>query len=157
PSTLNVFLKQSSSPLSGRGGCMRRFGTCGSAAAFAVLAITFLPGCGSGTPTDTGFQRPTTLVLSPSADVSLELGKFQAFTATARDKNGTALTLPAPIFFSSSDNNVVQIAANGLACAGRWDSLSNPTTCTQGSVGTAVVTASSMGVASQPATIHVHQ
>ncbi len=95
--------------------------------------------------------------LDPQSDVSLEIGNTVAFTASAQDSTGAALTPSPLISFVSTNPNVVQVASSGLACAGKWDSLTNPQICTPGPVGTAMVNATSGGVTSAPATIHVHQ
>src|SRR5581483_1145798 len=57
----------------------------------------------------------------------------------------------------SSNPAVLTIANNGLACAGTWDSLTNPLVCTAGATGTADVTAVAEGVTSPPVTVYVHQ
>ncbi|MBV9572602.1 MAG: hypothetical protein JOY93_01015 [Acidobacteriales bacterium] len=77
------------------------------------------------------------------------------FTATPQNSQGASIS--APVFFSSSNTAVVTIAANGVVCAGTWDSLNNPTRCTPGPVGSAQITATSQGVSSQPITVYVHQ
>jgi hypothetical protein len=76
---------------------------------------------------------------------------------SAQDSSGNILTGSTPITFVSSNTAVVEIAASGLACAGKWDSLANPTICTPGPVGTAVITALSQGVSSPPTTVRTHQ
>ena len=123
----------------------------------SLLLLSLFLGCSSGSPPSTAPHTPATVTLSPRPDVPLELGGTQSFTVTTLDKSGAALS-PAPaISFVSSDPTVVTVSAGGLACAGKWDSLSNPQVCTPGAVGTAVVTAVAKGVSSPPAMIHVHQ
>jgi hypothetical protein len=126
-------------------------GVCTAALLCASLVWT---GCGSN-PSGNGNNPPPAFVsLSPTPDVSLELGGTQSFTATVR--NNRQIQLNLPIFFQSTNPAVVTVASNGLACAGTWDSLSNPQICTPGIVGTAAITAVSKGVSSPPTTVHVH-
>ena len=122
-----------------------------------LLLLWVLTGCSSGNSTGTTFHTPATVTLTPQKDIPLEIGGTQSFTVTILDKRGVALSPTPPITFVSSDPAVVTVSAAGLACAGRWDSLSNPQVCTPGAVGTAVVTAVAQGISSPPATIHVHQ
>ncbi len=122
----------------------------------SLVALCF--GCGGGVTTaPTQVVTPGIVTLSPQPDVSLEIGGVGSFTASAQDASGLPLTPSPLISFVSSNPTVVQVAASGLACAGKWDSLTNPQICTPGPVGTAVVTATSAGVSSPPATVHVHQ
>ncbi len=136
---------------------MRRLGSCG----IAVIALSFLLvclGCGSGVTTPPAqVVIPAIVALTPVPDLALEIGGVATFTATAEDQGGTPLSPSPLISFVSTNPNVVQVAASGLACAGKWDSLTNPQICTPGPVGTAQVTATSAGVSSPPATVHVHQ
>ncbi|MBS1853340.1 MAG: hypothetical protein JST79_20765 [Acidobacteria bacterium] len=104
----------------------------------------------------TPFPTPAIITLSPTPTLSLELGKYQAFSATAYQKD-RATTVTVPITFSSSNNSVATIAANGLVCAGTWNSLSNPQICTPGSTGTAQIIATAQGISSPPTTVFVHQ
>jgi hypothetical protein len=100
-------------------------------------------------------EVPASVTLTPSGNVSLELGKVQIFIPGATNSTGTTLT--QTFTFQSSNASVVTVAANGSACAGTWDSLSSPVVCTPGSTGTAQVTAVANGVVSPPVTIYVHQ
>lgn len=93
--------------------------------------------------------------LSQARNVGIEVGKTQAFTASAANSAGTALA--ETFSYQSSAPGVVTISTAGLACAGTWDSLITPTVCTPGSTGTAQITATANGVTSPPVTIYVHQ
>lgn len=133
----------------------RLFRTVGFAIVLIGLAVGFT-GCSSTSPTaGTTFPTPTTISLSPTPEVSIDLGKIQAFTATPKNKTGGTIT--TPVSFQSNNTAVVTIANNGVACAGTWDSLSAPTVCTPGAVGSAQIVATSKGVFSPPATVYVHQ
>jgi hypothetical protein len=116
--------------------------------AFLIIACVLLPSCGSSSPTKISPEVPPTGVsLTPGPNISLEVGKGLAFSATpAADK----------FTFQSSNTAVVTIADNGQACAGTWNSLTVPQVCTPGNPGTAQITASTLGVTSPPVTIYVH-
>ena len=136
---------------------MSRLGSCGFTL-FASCLIALCLGCGGGTKTTTDQEvTPGIVTLTPTADVSLEIGGTASFTSVAEDAGGAPLSPSPLISFVSSNPNVVQIAASGLVCAGKWDSLVNPQVCTPGPVGTADITAVSVGVSSPPVTVHVHQ
>jgi hypothetical protein len=137
---------------------MSRLGSRGITVIACSLVMVCL-GCGgsSTSSTTTTTVTPGIVTLSPANDVSLEIGATASFTSVAQNSAGTALTPSPLISFISSNPSVVQIAANGLACAGKWDSVTFPQICTPGPVGEAVITAVSAGVSSPPTTVHVHQ
>lgn len=123
--------------------------------ALLIFLVGSLPGCG-GSPIHTAtYAVPASLTLTPTPYLSLEIGTYQALTATALSSTNTAIT--EPISFQSGNTAVLTVANNGLACAGSWDSLSNPQICTPGGVGVAHVTASAQGVSSPTTTVFVHQ
>jgi hypothetical protein len=123
--------------------------------ALLVFQMAGLAGCGSSAIRTTTFPVPATVSLNPTTNLSMEIGTNQSFTAGALDSVGQALT--EPVFFQSSNTAVVTVAGSGLACAGTWDSLSNPQICTPGPVGVAQITATAQGVSSPPTTVYVHQ
>jgi hypothetical protein len=124
--------------------------------ALLIFLVGTLPGCSSGSAVHTAtYAVPASLTLTPNPYLSLEIGTYQALTATALSSTKTTIT--QPISFLSSNTAVVNVANNGLACAGSWDSLSNPQICTPGGVGVAQVTASAQGVSSPTTTVFVHQ
>src|ERR1700676_2300610 len=128
---------------------------------FAVaLPIFFLvaglAGCSSSSPIHTTtFPVPASITINPATNLSLEIGTNQAFIASVL--NSAKATITEPVTYQSSNTAAVTVAANGLACAGSWDSLSNPQICTPGAVGMAQVTATAQGVSSPPTTVYVHQ
>jgi len=101
---------------------------------------------------------PTSVSLTSSSavglNVSLEVGKTLGFTATARNPSNQVIN--ETFSFLSSNPAVVTIAGNGAACAGTWDSLTNPQVCTPGTAGTAQLTATAQNVSSAPITVYVH-
>jgi len=115
---------------------------------FLIVACALLPSCGSSSPTKVRPEVPPTGVsLRPGPDLSLEVGDAVGFSASPA----------ADTFdFHSSNPSVLTIATNGQACAGTWNSLTVPQICTPGPVGTAQVTASTLGVTSPPVTVYVH-
>ncbi len=128
-----------------------------------TMAISFvlaLTGCVGKSSSDTGNPAIQSVTLSPGGNLSIELGATQVLSATAH--NGLGQAVITPITFASTCQPPqpcapVAIANNGLACAGSWDSSSNPVVCTPGVAGVAVVTAVAGGVSSPPTTVYVHQ
>lgn len=133
---------------------MGRFGLVVFSIVLALLMAMVL-GCGSSKRTATGFPVPASIALSPMNQISLEVGTIRVFAASAQNSRGTVIT--DPISFFSNNTGVVTVASNGSACAGTWDSLTNPQVCTPGPTGVAQVTATSQGVSSPATTIYVHQ
>jgi len=80
------------------------------------------------------------------------LGGSLTFTAIAKTASGT--TLATPITFASSDTSILNLAPNGVACAGHWDVAF--TTCSPGASGPVTVTASALGGTSVPTYVFVH-
>jgi hypothetical protein len=137
---------------------MGRLGLVGFAlfVALLLLLLADLVGCGSSSPVNTtSFAVPASVTLSPGPNVSLEIGNFQSFLASAL--TSTKTTIAEPVSYQSSNTAVLTVANNGLACAGSWNSLSNPQVCTPGGTGVAVVTATAQGVSSPSTTVYVHQ
>lgn len=114
-----------------------------------------LAGCGRGSRPASTPVTPASIALSPANNVSLDIGSTRLFTASALNSQGSPIAVT--ISFQSTNPAVVTIASSGLACAGSWDSLTNPIVCTPGPAGTAQVTASSNGISSPPVTVYVHQ
>ena len=135
---------------------MGRSGVVGWVAALPIILLASLVGCSSGSPVHTTtYAVPARVAITPAPYLSMEIGTNQAFTAGTLNSAGGSIT--EPVFYQSSNTAVVTVAANGLACAGSWDSLSAPQICTPGPVGVAQVTASAQGVSSPPTTVYVHQ
>jgi hypothetical protein len=126
----------------------------GLALAAVLLSLASLPGCSSKAVTTTSFPVPASISLNPSPTASIELGTFIAFTAIPVNDQKQGIT--TPIIYQSSNPGVVTVAANGLACAGTWDSISNPTICTPGSIGVAQIIATAQGVSSPVTTVYTH-
>lgn len=124
----------------------------------AVLALSLaasLVGCGSSSSSSSSGPVPASIDIAPTGSLSLDVGLTQSFVATALDASGRPVAVR--LFFQSSNPAVVTIASNGLACAGSWDSLTNPVVCTPGPSGQALITATAQGVSSPPVTVYVHQ
>lgn len=123
------------------------------ASSTVILPFT---GCSSGSGVRTAvYPVPATIAITPAPALSLEVGTYQAFTATLA--NSAKASITEPVTYQSSNTAIVTVAANGLACAGSWDNLASPTLCTPGQMGTALVTATANGVSSPPTTVYVHQ
>jgi hypothetical protein len=83
----------------------------------------------------------------------MQLGTVIQLTATAQNASNTNIR---PAFtFASSNPGILDIAANGFACAGTWNSPAY-TDCTPGGIGVAQVTASALGATSPPTLVFVH-
>jgi hypothetical protein len=135
---------------------MGKLGKMGCGAALLCAVIAGESGCSSGKAVNsTSYAVPSNITLVPANSVSMELGTDQQFTATPESQNKSPIT--EPVFFQSSNSAVVSVAANGLVCAGTWDSLSAPQVCTAGPVGFADITAVAQGVSSPATRVYVHQ
>ena len=133
---------------------MGRLGSVGLVLA-GLIGSVGLAGCGSNPVRAVSYPVPGNIILTPTPTASMEVGSTLAFTAAALNTSKQSLT--EPLYFQSSDPTVVTVASNGLACAGSWDSTTNPTVCTAGRVGVAQVTATAQGVTSPTTTVYVHQ
>jgi hypothetical protein len=121
-----------------------------------VLLLAGFAGCGSNHAVNiTNFAVPASITITPTPNLSMELGTNQAFSASPLTSARTPIN--EPVSFQSSNTAVVTVAANGLACAGSWDSLSTPQICTPGPSGIALITATAQGVSSPTTTVYVHQ
>ena len=120
-------------------------------AAAAILSLFGFSGCGGHSqPGISPF--PAKITLSPSTSASVQLGGVFGFFASAQNSsNGNVSTT---FTYQSSDTSIVNIAPNGVACAGHWDIAF--TTCTPGAIGVALVTASALGSSSPPTYVFVH-
>ena len=138
----------------GRSCC--RGGSSSNALRLAVAILSLgsilnISGCGKGAKAGPPLF-PGKVNLTPSNNTSVELGATFAFTASAQ--TATGINLNVPITFSSSDTAIVNVAANGVACAGHWDVAF--TTCTPGATGLAQVTATALQESSVPTFVFVH-
>jgi hypothetical protein len=82
----------------------------------------------------------------------LQVGSVLSFTASAQNASGGGIS--TTFTFQSSDTNVLNIAPNGVACAGRFDATF--TTCTPQGTGAVQVTASALGTTSATTLVFVH-
>jgi hypothetical protein len=119
--------------------------------AVAIFFLWSISGCGGGAKPGSPLF-PGQINLAPSSNLSVLLGATFAFTATAHTTSNTNLNVP--ITYTSSDTSVVNVAPNGVACAGQWNV--NFTTCTPGGTGVVTVIASALGQSSVPTYVFVH-
>jgi hypothetical protein len=134
-----------------RGGSSSNVSRLAIAVLFSLGSILSISGCGKGAKAGPPLF-PGKVNLTPSNNTSVELGATFVFTASAQTATGTNLNVP--ITFSSSDTAIVNVAANGVACAGHWDVAF--TTCTPGATGLAQVTATALKESSVPTFVFVH-
>jgi hypothetical protein len=121
------------------------------AALVIAASLGSIGGCGGSKPPGASVL-PAKINLAPATSVSLEVGSVLTFTATAQNAANGNVT---PVFtFQSSNTDILNLAANGVACAGRWDAAF--TTCTPGASGIVQVTASALGTTSAPTLVFVH-
>ena len=130
---------------------MGRFRSLSLRLAVAFLSFLTITGCGGGShPGPPLF--PGRINLNPGSATSLVLGGTLTFTASVQTTSGTNLN--TPITFASSDPSILNLAPNGVACAGHWDVAF--TTCIPGAMGPVTVTASALGGTSVPTYVFVH-
>ncbi len=130
---------------------MGRFRSSVLSLAIAVLSFWNISGCGGGSKAGPPIF-PGHITVTPTSNTSLTIGGVIVFTASAQSASGTNIN--TPITFSSSDTSVLNLAPNGVACAGHWDATF--TTCIPGSPGVVTVTASALGATSVPTYVFVH-
>ena len=119
--------------------------------AVIVFSVWGIAGCGGGTKAGPPLF-PGRVTMTPTTNASLTLGALLTFSATVQTSSGT--TLNTAVTFTSSDTSILNLSANGVACAGHWDAAF--TTCTPGNVGPVQVTASALGGSSTPTWVFVH-
>jgi len=130
---------------------MGRFRSRGLRLAVAILSFWSIAGCGGGAKPGPPIF-PGHITITPTTSASLTLGATLSFTASAQTASGT--NIATPITYSSSDTSILNLAPNGVACAGHWDVAF--TTCSPGAPGTVTVTASALGASSVPTFVFVH-
>ncbi|MGA2357459.1 MAG: hypothetical protein ABSF66_00540 [Terriglobales bacterium] len=135
---------------------------CGSGFLLA-LAITFavaLTGCLGKSSINSGNGGVTSVTLSPSSTISIEVGGTQVFSASGRDASGhSVLGINIQYVVGVPPGTItpppLTININGNACAGTWDQTGSQ--CSAGSSGIATVNAVISGVYSPTTTVYVHQ
>ena len=130
---------------------MGRFPWLSLRLAVAIFCFSTITGCGGGSHSGPPLF-PGHINLLPSVSTSLTVGGSIAFAATVQTTSGT--TLNTTITYASSDPSILNLAPNGVACAGHWDAAF--TTCTPGATGPVTVTASALGGTSVPTYVFVH-
>jgi hypothetical protein len=117
-----------------------------------ISLFVSLPACGGHTPP--GVSRfPTRITLNPAPSFSIQVGTSILFTASAQNAaNGGIST---SFSYTSSNPGILDLAPNGLACAGSWNAPLY-TICTPGGTGVVSVTASAAGATSAPTLVFVH-
>jgi hypothetical protein len=119
--------------------------------AAAIFALWGISGCGGHTPPKAS-PYPAKVTLLPGTSTSVQLGGEFVFIASAQ--NSSNANISAVFTFQSNDTSIVNVAPNGVACAGHWDTTYS--VCTPGGIGYALVTASALGATSAPTYVFVH-
>ncbi|MGB8010876.1 MAG: hypothetical protein WCF68_04630 [Terriglobales bacterium] len=135
---------------------------CGSGflLTLAIIFVAAFSGCLGKNTANTGDAGVQSVTLSPSGNLSLDVGSTQFFSASGKDASGRVV-LPVEIQYlvsvpqGSTNSAPLSITSSGNACAGTWDATGGM--CSPGLPGIAVVTAVINGVSSPPATVYVHQ
>ena len=128
----------------------------------ALLLTLAVSGCGKGNSANMlGAPASITLTGNNTTFASLNRGEVLQLSAAAMDSAGHVIAA-ANITYASS-NPAIQVAKNGLVCAGTWDSLTTPVVCTPapapapGGPGlTANITAMVGSITSAPFMVVVH-
>jgi len=134
---------------------------CGSGflLTLAIAFVVALTGCLGKSSPNNGNGGVQSVTLSPSSNISIDVGGTQVFSATGKDASGRAVLGVSIQFIVESGNPnasaPLSVASNGSACAGTWDATA--TMCTPGTPGIAYVRAVIEGVSSTKATVYVHQ
>lgn len=131
---------------------MRGFGSRGWRFKIAVISLLGLSACGGHKPPGPS-PFPARVNLNPAGAYSVTLGSYFGFTASANNSSNGGVG--ATFTYTSSDTSILNVAPNGVACAGHWDAAF--ATCTPGNTGIVQVTASALGANSQPTFVFVHQ
>jgi hypothetical protein len=113
--------------------------------------LSFLAGCGGSKPPGPSLF-PGKITLTPATIATVQLGSTVIFSASAQNASGTSVN--ATFTYQSSDTSILNIAPNGVACAGIWDAAF--VNCTPGNYGVVQVTASAFGATSPPTLVYVH-
>src|SRR5271157_109389 len=116
-----------------------------------VISVGIIGGCGGHKPPGVS-PFPARVTLTPGGNTSLQLGGIFIFTASAQNSSNS--TVSASFTYMSSDTSILNIAPNGVACAGHWDAAY--ANCTPGNTGVVQVTASALGATSVPTYVFVH-
>lgn len=96
-------------------------------ACVSVAAVS--AGCGGGGNSGGAAKvGPVATVTISPAPASMDIGGVIGFVAAPKDSNGKTV-FSATVTWTSS-NTAIDIANNGLACGGKWDSLTAPIVCT---------------------------
>ncbi len=130
---------------------MRGFRLGGLRLAVAIISLLGISACGGHKPGGAS-PFPAKVTLNPGGNISIQLGSSFNFVASATNSNNNNLTLT--FTYSSSDTSILNIAPNGVACAGHWDAFF--TSCTPGGSGMVQVTAQTLGATSAPTFVFVH-
>ncbi|HEY6465662.1 MAG TPA: hypothetical protein VIY69_06710, partial [Candidatus Acidoferrales bacterium] len=134
---------------------LRRCSAAKTVRLFAAVTVVFLfsllGACGGHKSVPVS-PFPGKITLTPATSASLQLGNTLNFIASAQNDSGSNVN--ATFTYQSSDTNILNIAPNGVACAGVWDSAF--VTCTPQNYGVVQVTAAALGATSLPTLIYVH-
>lgn len=130
---------------------MGRLRSCGWQCAVAIILAGAISSCG-GHKFGGVSPFPARVTLSPAGSTSVQQGNTLTFTASAQNSSGSNVN--TTFIFASSDTTVMNIAPNGVACAGVWNQ--GYTVCTPAGSGVVKITATGDGGSSAPTYVFVH-
>ncbi len=131
--------------------CMGRLRSRVVLAAVAIISLWGAAACGGRKPAGTS-PFPAKITLSPGGSTSVQVGSTFNFVASAQNSSNGNLNLT--FTYESDNTSILNVAPNGVACAGVWDTTF--TICTPGAIGVARVTASAVNTNSAPTYVFVH-
>jgi len=130
----------------------------GSLLVTTVTLTIVLAGCLGKSTSNPGNGGVKTVSLNPAANVSIDIGGTQAFSATATDAQGHTVIGTITYVVSTPPGSTgpapLSVTSAGNACAGTWDQSFSM--CQAGTPGVALVTAVVNGVSSPRTTVYVH-
>ena len=94
---------------------MGRFRFRGLFLAVTILSFITFAGCGGSKKGGTALFAGH-ITLTPTTNTSLALGGTLVFSGSAQSASGTNIS--TTITYTSSDTSILNIAPNGIACAG---------------------------------------
>src|SRR5882724_11739103 len=94
---------------------------------FLVVLMTSCGGGGQSSADKKAAATVTEVDIFPNPSISLTPGQVTQVFAQALNSSGNQVFTQTITF--NSGNPAIQITANGLLCAGRWDSLTTPVVC----------------------------
>ena len=121
----------------------------------AILFLSFVVGCGGGSPSTANVVAQ--VLVTPT---TLSMNAGDVVTVTPNAVNSANSTIVTTFTFNSTNTGIATVSPAGQVCAGVWDSIFVVCKGTDASgnliSGTAIVTATAGGITSGPISVAVH-